>query len=141
MNGYTAKQKTRALELLETESVWAAVNEIGCSHVTVYRWHADHVRTLTKTPEDEEAENAIQSVMRTRLRRRLLETAMSHVDRSDSAKTAREAKDYMTAAAIAVDKYRLEMGEHTERTSHLGAIDLEMERVMDEWRRQGAPQT
>lgn len=133
---YTAEQKARALELLETESVWAAVNEIGCTHVSVYRWHAEHVRSLKQTEEETQAEQDQLKAMRSRVQRRLLEVAAAHVDRSDSAYSAKDAKDYMTAAAIALDKYRLEMGEHTERASHLSPLDLELRRVIDEFDRQ-----
>lgn len=134
--GYTDEQKARALELLETESVWAAVSEIGCHHTQVYRWHAQHVRTLEKTDESEAAEQLELKALRSRTQRRLLEVAAAHIDRSDSAWGARDAKDYMTAAAIALDKYRLEMGEHTERSSHLSPVDLELGRVIDEFKRQ-----
>ncbi len=41
------------------------------------------------------------------------------------------AKDYATAAAILLDKYRLEMGEHTDRTQMItiGAVDEAIERL------------
>jgi hypothetical protein len=122
---YTDADKARALELLETESVWAAVSEVGCSHVTVYRWHAEHVRSLNNTPEDLQEEADQIAAMRSRTRRRLLETATAHIDRSDAARSASDARYYMTAAAIALDKFRLEMGEATARTYIEGHDDID----------------
>lgn len=122
---FTKAQKDRALELLETETVWAAVTEIGCSHTTVYRWDAQRVREHNNDEAFIAAEQTELAAMRTRTRRRLLETATAHIDRSDSARTARDAKDYMTAAAIALDKYRLEMGEATARHYVEGHDDID----------------
>jgi transposase-like protein len=120
---FSPEQRARAVELLETESVWAATSEIGCSHVSVYRWHA--VRAQNNGAEAEAEDLALQSILRQRLRRRLLETAMAHVDRSDAARSAGDAQRYMTSAAIALDKYRLEMGEATARHYVEGHDDID----------------
>lgn len=123
---YTDEQKVKALELLETQDIWAACQAVGANHTTIYRWHAAHVRTLLKEdPElaaDEEAEG---KVLRSRLQRRLLLIAMAHADRSDAARDGTQALRYMTAAAIALDKYRMELGEATSRTISEGADDID----------------
>lgn len=135
---YTEEQRAIALDLLENVDIWAACQATGANHGTIYRWHAAHVRALQKTadPTIAEEEEAEQAILRTRLQRRLLQVANAHLDRSDSAKDGTQALRYMTAAAIAVDKYRLERGETTSRTEVLAPIDLELARLLDEHTRQ-----
>jgi len=122
---YTDEQKTEAIELLDTQGIWAAVSATGAHHTTIYRWHAQAVRTGAKKAEDDAVEAEISAITRQRLRRRLLETALAHVDRSDSARDAQDAQRYATSAGIMIDKYRLEMGEATARTYHEGSDDID----------------
>lgn len=133
---YSDSQKAEALDVLETEGIWAAVTLTGAHHTTIYRWHAQAVRSGTKKAEDEAVEAEIQDITRQRLRRRLLETAMAHVDRSDAARSAQDAQRYATSAGILLDKFRLEMGEHTDRQQVVSPMDMELERVLHEWKRQ-----
>ena len=97
-------EKSRALDLLEDEGIWAAVAASGASHTTIYRWHAAHVRTLKKTPDEIAIEEDEERILGARLRRRMLLTAMAHVDRSDAAASSLDGLRWMTAAGIAFDK-------------------------------------
>jgi hypothetical protein len=101
---YTEGEKAEALRLLEEEGIWSAVSATGAAHNTIYRWHAAHVRTLKKTPEEIANEEDEERILGVRLRRRMLLTAMAHVDRSDAAGSAIEGLRWMTAAGIAFDK-------------------------------------
>lgn len=112
---YTPEQREQALELLNSEGIWTAVAATGVHHTTIYRWNAEHVRSLNQTPEEVEAEVRVSQAMRSQLQQRFMQVALAHVDRSDTAKNGRDAQAYATAAAILHDKFRLEMGEATSR--------------------------
>ena len=144
MAEYTDAQVAEALDLLEAQDIWAACRAVGASHTTIYRWHAAHVRTLLKKDDQLAAEELAENqVLRTRLQRRLLLTAMAHTDRSDAAGNGNEALKFMTAAGIALDKYRLEMGESTSQTVTLtgGLLELEIQRLESEVGKQAPANT
>lgn len=115
MTGYTDEQKQEAIRLLEEASIWAACEAVGAHHTTIYRWYGDHVRTTG----EKESSGERRRVLRDHLRDRLLEVSLAMVDRADACENGNHARGYMTAAAIGIDKYRLEMGEHTDRTQHI----------------------
>jgi hypothetical protein len=131
-NGYSAKTKEAALKTLERDGIWAAVAQTGVHHTTLYRWHAAYVRSLEQTDEEIAEQNQEQQALRSHVRQRLLEAAAAHLDRSDNCKNGNDAKNFMTAAAIALDKFRLEMGEHTgyeRRETGMGAAEIAQQRV------------
>jgi len=147
---FTDVERQMALDIYRDRGATAAAKEIGCSRQTIYDWLADDVST-DESDLKRRAERA--DVMRGILRDRLLRVAVRLVDRcsepfvwydkhgnahaADEPPGA-EVQRLMTAAAIAVDKYRLEMGEHTDRQSNLSVapIDLELERIIAEHARQ-----
>jgi hypothetical protein len=105
--------REKALRFFDESGIWSAVAETGVHHTTIYRWHAERVRTSETNAEAVAEEQRVQELYRAHLTQRLMQVALAHVDRSDSAKSGKDAQSFATAAAIMLDKFRLEMGEHT----------------------------
>lgn len=152
MTRYTDEQKTEALRIFELEGATQAAQTIGCTRNTIYVWLKEAARNkTTKTKEQlaEEADtdNRYQTHLRTTLRRRLLGIAHSVLDRIDEPhidfKTTKDGvvqveypsarsgdvKNYVTSAAILLDKYRLEMGESTDRVEQAGSLEVRINGV------------
>jgi len=132
---YTDEQRTEALALYVEHGTAEAARLFGVSPRTIRRWAneeglaAARDKTLTDAGERLKVRH---ETMREELRVRFLESALDALDRmteehvdyrgKDATRVtwpmapAREMKDYATTAAICVDKYRLEMGETTDRT-------------------------
>lgn len=140
-----------ALDIYRTQGATAASQAIGCSRQTVYDWLADSLSTDTLKKEAAEEALARQAVLRVHAQNRILYTYLRLIDRcTESMKiitkdgvemelaepTAEASQKFATAAAILIDKFRLEMGESTSRTETLDAsrVDLELARTVEEWR-------
>lgn len=151
---YTDEQKAQAVKLYLEVGPDEAAKEVGCSRRQVYRWLGRHGVT-PKKPDQQRAETeARHTEKREELRELLLDQALDMLHRMNEMHVewrevdgqeeqivhlvsgANEAKSYATAAAILIDKYRLEMGETTGRTEVLAPIDLELARIADEHARQ-----
>lgn len=148
MSTYTPEQKQEAVRTYITEGAQAAADLIGCDRRSIYRWLGRHVTEAT----DKRGEQARlrHAEKRAALDELLLDTAADMLHRMNEPVTvtsldgrtigtrlpdARECKDLMIAAATALDKYRLEMGEHTDRTVQIsmGAVEVaiaELEKQM-----------
>lgn len=131
---YTPEQKTEALAVYATDGLAAAVRATGIPKGTIRSW-ADRTGTSTVAPAERtaaavEAATARRAELREDLRTKLLEKAVDmleriddpHVDfRGNTAEridlerpSASDCQRYATAAAILLDKFRLEMGEATD---------------------------
>lgn len=154
---YTDQQRADALTAYINHGAAEASRRLDIPARTIRRWANDAELTAARTQKLEEAHAALavrHGEMREELRVRLLEKALDALDRMDSVhvdyrgKDARRVewevapsgafKDYATGAAILIDKYRLEMGEHTARAevTNESAIDAEVRRLVDELGRQ-----
>lgn len=154
---YTDQQRGEALTAYLDYGAAEASRQIGIPARTIRRWANDAELTAARSQKLEEAHAALairHAEMREELRVRLLEKALDALDRMDEThvdyrgKDARRIewpvapsgafKDYATGAAILIDKYRLEMGEHTARAevTNESAIDAEVRRLVDELGRQ-----
>jgi transposase-like protein len=151
---YTDEQKAEAVRLYLEVGPDEAAKATGCSRRQVYRWLGSH-GVSPKKPDERRAETEARHYeKREQLRELLLDQAADalhrmkepHIDYrgKDSNRVEWETapagafRDYALAAAILIDKYRLEMGESTSRTElHTDSqIDRELARAVDEFRRQ-----
>ena len=130
---YTDEQRTEALRIFEEDGAIKAAEAIGCNRRQIYRWYRASVTShIEKSEEEQRVETVYQGAIRHRAQRRLLERVDDLFDRMDQPHidfrgkdaiqvtfpTARsgDIKNYVTSVAILIDKYRLEMGETTDRT-------------------------
>lgn len=141
---YTDEQKAEALELYMEHGPAEASRLCDIPSGTIRSWayRADLPRLrYQQTAEATEAATARRDLKREELRELLLDQSIDllhrmnaehkdyrgkdavavYWDRAQSGST----KDYATAAAILIDKYRLEMGEATARTYHEGTDDID----------------
>lgn len=142
-NSYTDIERQMALDIYHAQGATAASRQIGCSRQTIYDWLADELSTDNNMAK-EKAERRVY--MREVMRHRLLTTALRLVDRVHEPWTyidkegvshevseppGREARELMVAAGIAIDKFRLEIGEATGRTEQIptATIEAEIERL------------
>lgn len=135
MSKYTSEQKAEALNLLaDVSKSYAEIRDaLGIPVGTLAGWAKGAGIERTAAQKLTEAATKVRMARiaskRERLKEKLLKTADGFVDRavvlSEGARrreggiflpTARDTKDMMTAAAIALDKFRLEMGEATQVT-------------------------
>lgn len=141
---YTATQRKKALNLYTTHGATHAANETGISARSILRWANEACLSQVRAEKTEAARAMLalrHSELREELRVRLLEKALDALNRMDERHIdykGRDAvevaweiapsgafKDYATGAAILIDKYRLEMGETTARTTVEGSNDID----------------
>lgn len=138
MTPWTPEQRSEALELYIEHGPAAASEATGIPSGTIRAWaHRDPAITVArheKTRAATEAAKLHRECLREELRTELLAKAVDLLDRMDHehvefvGKDARRetfdrapagaCKAYATAAAILLDKFRLEMGDATERHEH-----------------------
>ena len=140
---YTDKQRQQALTLYTEHGATHAANETGISRRSILRWANEACLSQARAEKTEAARAMLalrHNQLREELRVRLLEKALDALDRMDEkhidykGKDAHQVswevapsgafKDYATGAAILIDKYRLEMGETTSRTTVEGSNDI-----------------
>lgn len=146
MAEYTDTERQMALDIYRTQGASAAAKAIGCSRQTVYDWLADSLSTDTDKQKALEEAVTRRSVLREHARTRLVYTYLRLIDRcSEQVKIitkdgielelpeppADAVQKLATAAAILIDKLRLEMGESTGRTEHvsLGLVESEIQKL------------
>jgi transposase-like protein len=146
---YTDKQKTEAVKLYLEVGPDEAAKTIGCSRRQVYRWLGSH-GVSPKKPDEQRAETeARHAQKREELRDLLLDQAVDMLHRMNEMhieyrevdgqpeqvvhlKAApADCKSYALAAAVLIDKMRLENGEVTGRQEsiHLGLVESEIRRL------------
>lgn len=154
---YTDQQRTDALEAYVQHGAAEASRRLDIPSRSIRRWANDAQLSAARGEKLKAATAALQmkhAEMREELRVRLLEKALDALDRMDQkhidyrGKDAQKVewevapsgafKDYTIAIGVLVDKYRLEMGEHTARAevTNESAIDAEVRRLVAEMGRQ-----
>lgn len=132
---YTDEEREAALALYAEQGPTAVQEQLGIPKQTVQSWaRADGVRTVRneRTAEAVEAARLDRELTRERLRDAMLAKALDLIGRMDEPHIDFRGKDvtkvtfpkasasgcqaYATAAAILLDKFRLEVGEATNRT-------------------------
>lgn len=135
----SAEERTHALAVYAERGIGAAHRETGIPKPTLHRWATDAGLNVTEiagaaavqTMAATEQRRARCEALRVELREQLLETAGTLLDRVDHAYVdfrgkeadevvfptppANACRDYVVAAAVLIDKYRLEAGESTDR--------------------------
>jgi transposase-like protein len=148
---YTPEQKAEALALYATDGPTAVADQLGIPKATVVGWaRSNGVRTVRneRTAEAVEAARVDRELTRERLRDAMLAKALDLIGRMDEKHIDFRGKDctevefpkpspsgcqaYATAAAILLDKVRLELGEVTGRTEHRTTdhLDREIENLL-----------
>lgn len=153
---YTEEQKAEAVELAQEVGTSEASRRTGASATSIKRWTADAGLTDQTKREKTEAAREQLAIQRAKkredLRNLLLDKALDLLGRMDEEHKdyrgkdvtavywdkapSGATKDYATAAAILIDKFRLEMGEATGRTEVHGDLDREIASRLGEWERQ-----
>jgi len=140
----TKAEREEALKLYLEEGPSAASRATGIPSGTIRSWASRAGVQRARTQKQAaaiEASMMRQAEKREELRELLLDRAVELLHRLDDphidfrGKDARQvtfpkpggmdSKNYATAAAILIDKYRLEMGEATARTYHEGSDDID----------------
>jgi transposase-like protein len=124
MARYTEAEKADALATYLEHGLAAAHQTTGIPRATLQDWarKAGHNladisgHTADKTRAAVAAHQANAAEIRALLQAELLAAARIHVASSLKAEDGKNAQHYMTAGAIGLDKYRLELGEATDRT-------------------------
>lgn len=148
---YTPEQKAEALELYATDGPTAVQERLGIAKATVSDWaRANGIRTVRneRTAEAVEAARVDRELTREKLRDAMLAKALDLIGRMDEEHIDFRGKDakrvtfpkpsasgcqsYATAAAILLDKVRLELGEVTGRTETVATdqLDREIEQML-----------
>lgn len=116
---YSEEEKAQALGLLaDASKTFYEVRDLtGVPVGTLHRWATDAglERSDDQTKAATAARVARMAEKRTVLQEMLLDAAIDYTDSGVAQDKGTGAQAFMTAAAIALDKFRLEMGEATSR--------------------------
>ena len=133
---YSDDDKAKAVSVYRTHGATVAAETVGCDKSTVTRWaQAAGIETevISRTSKATEVRAAANEATRQRLRDKILAKAEDMLDRMDlphhDYRTAGknvekvhwdqarsgDVKNYAIAFGVLLDKYRLEMGESTDR--------------------------
>lgn len=140
---YTDVERQMALDIYRARGATAAAKEIGCARQTIYDWLGEE---LSDDESDLKTRAERHTVYRLLVRDRLIRLALRLTDRCTEPYVlydkdgnpveleeppGYEVQKLMTAAGIAIDKYRLEMGESTGRTESItvGVLEAELARL------------
>jgi transposase-like protein len=126
---YTDEEKRGAVATYVEHGLDHAHQETGVAKSTLRDWatKAGHdpstiaARFVSKTRAATEAASASAEEKRVHLQAELLDAAREHVAMARVTTDGKDAQHWMTAAAIGVDKFRLERGEATDRTETVAA--------------------
>ena len=90
---------------------------------TVFSWASD--AGLTAYAEDENKRASRINAKREAIRELLLDRVLDMLVRMDGTAKPSDLRFLTTAIGTLIDKYRLEMGEYTDRTYHEGSDDID----------------
>ncbi len=143
---YKNQQKLEAVRIYESEGPSEASRQTGIAKATIGTWAKEAgVRTFApqKTAEATEMRRGQNALRREDVKHRLLEKALTALERMDEPVTAhvgQEGKEvtydkptasdfrhYAISAAILIDKLRLEGGETTARPEVLNTTDFDQQ--------------
>jgi transposase-like protein len=143
---YTDAQRAEAVELYRTDGPTVVQHQLGIPKGTVTKWaQAAGVETVStaNTRAAVEAISVLRERKREEVRTLLIEKAADMLGRMDEPHKDFRGKDvtevtfekapsgacqqYATAAAILIDKFRLEMGESTARVESVDRAQVEAE--------------
>lgn len=152
---WTDEQRAEALALYREHGPAEASRRTGIPRGTISRWAAnsgyERVRNEKVEAQTEQLRIA-QEMLRQRIRTKLLAKADDLLDRMDAPHkdfrgkdvvevtwdkaTSGDVKNYATAAAILLDKYRLEVGEPTTRSEvhERSDLDRDIDALLAEFR-------
>ena len=148
MTRYTDEQRAEALALYIDHGAAQTSRQLDIPARTIRRWANDAGLAAARDKTLTEATAKLQANaerMRAEVRVRLMEIVLDAFDRmtqehvdyrgKDAVRVTWEQapsgdmKNYMTTAAIALDKYRLEMGESTDRVEQAGSLSISVNGV------------
>lgn len=127
---YTEAQKAEAVKLYVELGPDEAAKQIGCSRRSIYGWLGLH-GVQTKKPEEFRVETEIRhTAKREALREALLDGALMAASALDT-DDPKGFQALTVGIGVLLDKYRLERGEHTDRTQvvTVGLIEAEIQRL------------
>lgn len=139
MTNYTDEQRREAVDAYIEHGTAEASRRTGVSGRTIRRWAEDAGLSQARAEKTDAARKQLEAQYaerRANIRLMLLDATEAAL--RDAIESSRGRKDQMTAAAIGIDKLRLEEGEATSRTATMNEseMDRELVRTLDEWRRQ-----
>lgn len=147
---YTDEQKAEAVRLYVEVGPDEAAKQIGCSRRQVYRWLGSHGVSPKKTDEQRAETLDLHIQKRQELRDLLLDQALDMLHRMNEMHVEyrtrpgkeeeeivhvlpapKDCQSYAVAAAVLIDKMRLENGESTAKTEHvtLGLVESEIQKL------------
>jgi transposase-like protein len=144
-HSYTDEQKREALELYTEHGPAETSRRTGIARNTISAWasRAGVVRDSAKNAAATKAAAQQAAAMRAKLRPLLLSKAIDLIGRMDEPHTeyvgqqgkevtyqrppASDCKNYATAAAILIDKLRLEEGKSTSRDERITSTEFDRE--------------
>jgi hypothetical protein len=153
---YPEAKRTEALAIYQAKGPRAAAEETGIGRATISRWAKKagvETQVTARTQAATQASQALAQERRARIRQQLLADiehvqSLLHTEHIDykgkdegTGRPARvvyplpKASDvlaYATSIGILIDKYRLEMGESTERQRIDATIDMRLRTVGDD---------
>lgn len=156
---YTDDERVHALELYATDGPTAVERQLGIPKTTVAGWAAAAGVGTVRNERIAAAVDAARldrELVREHLRDEMLRRAVDLLDRMDEPHVDFKGKDaakvtypkpspsgcqaYATAAAILLDKFRLEVGEVTGRTETRTSdhLDREIEELVEQLQAKGA---
>ena len=140
-NTYTDEQRAEALTLYVEHGAAQAGRMLFIPPRTIRYWANQHAIAAARDKNLQDGSVRLQAQhdeMRQELRVRLLESALFAIDQMTAEHTdyrgkdatpvtwdvapARDMQSYAMTVGIMLDKYRLEMGESTDRTEHTGDL-------------------
>lgn len=135
---YTPEQRERALDLYREHGPREAARQTGVPASTITTWAS---RSNTSRTFETQKTQAATETLKTRAEQVRSEIRLLLVERAqDALKLSSEAssldmKNYATAAAILLDKYRLEVGEATSRSEvhERSDLDRDIEKLVAEF--------
>ncbi len=136
---YTDEQRAEAVELYQQVGAAAAARQLGMTARSIVGWANKAGVSQVRAEKTQAAREQLArdvAVRREQLRDLILEKALLAAGLIGDG-SARDGKDWATVVGILVDKFRLEMGESTDRREIHGfsEADRELQRMAAEFAR------
>lgn len=126
MTKYSDEQRQAALTGYQAVGAAQASRNTGIPARTIRTWANKEGLIAAADTKKTEAAHVGLAIKRERLRGVLLDRVFDYVDTADpKTRSARECKDFTVAAAVLIDKFRLESGDPTAHEHHTTDDDLD----------------